>query len=128
MHSRESLLDKQNLSELLEKRGYELDEVLRAVERWGLAATGLTEDTAGIEPHLRNAGQQVIAAEGEIDGQALRFLPIYVDDLLAREALLVGGSIMVDEFAAALATHGAPEHARGVVPATFREAVTNASR
>jgi hypothetical protein len=46
-----------------------------------------------------------------------------IDDLNAREALVVGGTILVDEFRAALVDGDPVDHARGLVPPAFIPAV-----
>jgi hypothetical protein len=51
------------------------------------------------------------------------FLPHIIDDLNAREALLTAGTILVDEFRAAVLSGEAVGHARELVPPAFAGAV-----
>jgi hypothetical protein len=53
----------------------------------------------------------------------LSFLPAVIDDLNAREALLVAGTILVDEFRAALVNGDPVDYARALVPPAFVAAV-----
>jgi hypothetical protein len=41
---------------------------------------------------LLEAGRQYLELNGEVDSDVLRFLPIHVDDLPARRALIAGGT------------------------------------
>jgi hypothetical protein len=57
----------------------------------------------------------------------LHFLPAYIDDLYAREALLHGGVVLVDQYRHQLLKGRGVEHAREqLVPPAFAEAVDEA--
>ncbi len=75
-------------------------------------------------PVLRGAGRQYLARCGDVPRAVLRFLPGEVDDLNAREALLVAGTIVVDEFRYHLLRGRAVEYAEGLVPPAFEQALT----
>jgi hypothetical protein len=86
----------------------------------GLVLDGLEE---GRPPMLLAAGRQFLARRGDVDHEVLGFLPRVVDDLNAREALLVAGTILVDEFRVSLLDGDPVEHARELVPPAFTGAV-----
>lgn len=75
-------------------------------------------------PLLRDAGRQYLARQGEVPREVLRFLPHEVDDLNAREALLVAGTVLVDEFRDHVLQGRGIEYAEGLVPPAFEQAVT----
>jgi hypothetical protein len=77
----------------------------------------------GLHPILLNAGSQYLALAGDIDDAALSFVPRVIDDLHSRRALLRGGTVLVDEFRAALLTNAGVEHAQDIVPPAFVPAV-----
>jgi hypothetical protein len=68
---------------------------LEQLEALGLVLARLDE---GFAPRLLAAGRQFLARRGHVEHDILRFLPRTIDDLNAREALLVAGTILVDEF------------------------------
>lgn len=74
---------------------------------------------------LRDSGRQWLATKREWSQDILFFLPLYIDDLYAREALIVAGTVMVDEFRYQLLHHGgAVDYVRTwVVPHAFEQAV-----
>jgi hypothetical protein len=86
----------------------------------GLVLDGLRE---GLPPILPRAGRQFLARDGDADHDVLGFLPRVIDDLNAREALLVAGTLVVDEFRVALLRGAAVEHAQQLVPPAFITAV-----
>jgi hypothetical protein len=86
----------------------------------GLVLDGLEE---GLPPILPRAGRQFLARDGDADHDVLGFLPRVIDDLNAREALLVAGTLVVDEFRVALLRGAAVEHAQQLVPPAFITAV-----
>jgi hypothetical protein len=86
----------------------------------GLLHDGLEE---ALSPMLLAAGHQFLARRGEVDPSVLRFLPRVIDDLNAREALLTAGTILVDEFRAALLDGDPVDHAKDLVPPAFVTAV-----
>lgn len=93
---------------------------LEHLEARGLILSGLGE---GLAPILLDAGRQHLTRGGNVAPEVLSFLPRVIDDLDARGALLVAGTIMVDEFRAALVNGRAVEHARELVPDAFVTAV-----
>ncbi len=78
---------------------------------------------AGDPPMIPTAGKQYLELGGEVEDGVLHFLPRVVDDLHARAALLAGGTILVDEFRHAINNGTAVEHAAGLVPDAFSEAI-----
>jgi hypothetical protein len=90
------------------------------IEDLGLALSGLEE---GLHPILLNAGRQYLALAGDVEVAVLPFLPSVIDDLHARRALLYGGTVLVDEFRAALLTRAGVGYAREIVPPAFVPAV-----
>ncbi len=90
-----------------------------------LAAQGLVLHALeeGLPPVLLMAGRQYLGAEADVPYAVLRFLPRVIDDLHAREALLVAGTIVVDEFRAAILDGDPVGHARKLVPPAFVSAV-----
>jgi len=97
-----------------------LREQVEQIEELGLALSGLDE---GLHPILLSAGRQYLALAGEVDVAVLSFLPSVIDDLHARRALLHAGTVLVDEFRAALLTRGGVDYAREIVPPAFAPAV-----
>jgi hypothetical protein len=98
-----------------------LHERLRILEGWGLILAGLQE---GLPPILRDAGREYLALQGSVDPAVLGFLPFVIDDLHARRALLDAGTIVVDEFRAAVLDGRAVAHAQDLVPEAFAPAIT----
>ena len=96
------------------------EEAVRA-DLGQLSAQGLLLD--GLEdeepPILLTAGRQFLARAGDVDRDVLGFLPHIIGDLHAREALLAAGSLLVDEFRAALLAGDAVDYARELVPPAF---------
>jgi hypothetical protein len=86
----------------------------------GLVLHGLEEK---LPPMLLTSGRQLLARRGDVEHEILSFLPRVIDDLNARKALLVAGTILVDEFRAALVDGDPVEHARTLVPPAFTRAV-----
>jgi hypothetical protein len=104
--------------------GRELEHVLDQLHQ--LEATGLMlpgEDQNASTPILMHAGSQYLAAEGRFSHEQLRFLPVVIDDLHTRGALLAAGTRLVDEFRSALLRREAVTHARDLVHAAFVPAV-----
>ena len=77
----------------------------------------------GEVPVLTRAGRQFLRAAEPFPRPVLTFLSDTIDDLHARQALLVGGTVLVDEFRDALLGGRGVEHARELVPPAFRRAV-----
>jgi hypothetical protein len=97
-------------------------ERLHVLEACGLIFAGLED---GLPPILRNAGRQYLALQGSVDRSVLQFLAQVIDDLHARRALPEAGTIVVDEFRAAILEGRAVAHGRGLVPEAFAPAVTD---
>ncbi|MGO9955464.1 MAG: hypothetical protein ACLP50_05700 [Solirubrobacteraceae bacterium] len=72
------------------------------LERAGLLLSGVEEAQA---PMLLSAGRRYLASGGDISWEVLHFLPPLIDNLHAREALLDGGVVLVDELRSQL-LHG----------------------
>jgi hypothetical protein len=76
-------------------------------------------------PFLMRSAEQYLELHGEVDRNALYFLPGVIDDLHARAALFEGGGILVDEFRAAIFDGGGIEYAKNIVPPAFVEAMND---
>jgi hypothetical protein len=98
-----------------------LTERLEQIDSLGLALTGREE---GLHPVLLRAGRQYLQRRGRVDHEALAFLAKTIDDLHAREALLHAGTLLVDQFRAAVLAGDSVDHARSIVPAAFAPAIT----
>jgi hypothetical protein len=114
-------LDLARLADDLGTSRQRLRERTEALEGAGLL---IRAPEAGHPPLLLRAGRQYLAKAGDVSDDVLAFLPHTVDDLVAREALLTAGTVVVDEFRLALLNGRGIEHARELVPAAFAEAVT----
>jgi hypothetical protein len=86
----------------------------------GLVLDGVDE---GRPPMLLTAGRQFLARRGDVNHEVLAFLSRTIDGLNAREALLVAGTFLVDEFRIALLRGDSVEHAQQLVPPGFTAAV-----
>jgi hypothetical protein len=95
-------------------------EVVGNVEKAGLAFFG---DDLREGPIVTEAGEEFVAAGGDVPSEELSFLPKTIRNLLARRALLSAGSLLVDEFRHALLNDGGVAHARELVPPAFAAAV-----
>jgi len=113
-------LDPGALAQELDVREAAVRMDLDQLERLGLALAGIDED---VPPALLVAGSQYLERRGHVDHEVLHFLPRVLDDLGTREALLVAGTVLVDEFRAAVLDGRAVEHARDLVPSAFDAAV-----
>jgi hypothetical protein len=118
--ARDEMLDTSRLATELDTSVETARSRVEELEACGLLLSGLDE---GLPPILREAGRQFLARRGAVPAEVLWFLPQTIDDLHARQALLAGGSTMVDEFRAALLAGRAVDHARGLVPDAFEPAV-----
>lgn len=85
---------------------------IEQLEFAGLVLTG----QPGEWPILLTAGRQFLTVEGRVPWDVLHFLPRVIDDLHAREALLHGGIVLVDEFRYQHLHGDAVEHAKQLVP------------
>src|SRR4051812_37820620 len=90
-------LDFQTLAAELEQPEQSIIMQFEQLEAHGLA---LRSDDPSSPPLLLNAGRQYLARHGDVDGDALTFLPAHVDDLHARRALLDAGTVLIDAFRA----------------------------
>jgi hypothetical protein len=96
----------------------EAAEALHRADGFGFVLGG-----PGEVPVLTRAGRQFLGAAEPFPRPVLTFLSDTVDDLHARQALLLGGTALVDEFRSALLAGRGVEHARELVPPAFRGAV-----
>lgn len=100
--------------------GRELEDVLETLEQ--LEARGLIlrgEDDYEHVPLFFHAGAQYLQAAGDVADEDVEFLARVVDDLHARAALRVAGTILVDQFRDAAIAGQSIEHARQLVPPAF---------
>lgn len=95
---------------------------IEQIESAGLVLAG----QRGEWPILLTAGRQFLTVEGDVPWDVLHFLPRAIDDLHAREALIHGGVVVVDEFRYQHLHGDAVEHAKQLVPPAFAEAVDEA--
>lgn len=116
-------LDPVELAAALYATEYEIRARAQLIERYGLAYSGWGEVD---EPFLRDSGRQYLKLKGQVDSDILRFLPVHVDDLNARRALLRGGSVLVDEFRYAISRRDGPAFAREIAPPAFAPLVDDA--
>ena len=116
-------LDAHALAKELDVSAVQLEMDLGQLQSYGLCLPALEGERT---PLLLKAGRQFLACRGEVDHDVLVFLPRVIDDLHAREALLRAGTVLVDEFRAALLDGHGVEHAEGVVPPAFAAAVDDA--
>ena len=116
----EELLDVAELARELDTSEPVIQMELGQLYALGLVLDGLEE---GRPPILLKAGRQFLARRGDVDHEVLGFLPRVIDDLCAREALLVAGTFLVDEFRVALLGGDAVDHAQQLVPPAFATAV-----
>lgn len=96
---------------------------IEILEGQGQFLSGIDEPTP---PILWSVARQFLQRRGDVDMTILNFLPATIDNLDAREALIDGGSVLVDEFRYAVRNGTAVVHARELVPRAFAEAITEA--
>ncbi len=96
------------------------------IEQLEAAGLMLTDRQGHESPLLLDAGRQFLAAGGEVSWYALHFLPRVIDDLHARQALVHGGVVLVDEFRYQRLNGDPIAHAAELVPPAFAEAVDEA--
>src|SRR5437764_6022258 len=77
-------------------------------------------------PLLLDVGRQFLATPAEFSWDVLHFLPRVIDDLHARQALIHGGAVLVDEFRYQHLNGDQVAHAAELVPPAFAEAVDDA--
>jgi hypothetical protein len=112
-----------DLAELASELGEHQNALESHLDELDAAGLILRGELATDPPLVMHAGQQYLELHGEIDGDVLRFLPRVIDDLHARVALLVAGTILVDEFRYAINNGFAVQHAAEIVPPAFAEAI-----
>lgn len=119
----EELLD---LKQIAQERGVSERAIRQQIEHLENAGLlfGVLEEEEQEPPILCDAGRQYLSRRGDVPRTVLRFLPREVDDLNARDALLVAGTILVDEFRYHLLRGRAIEYAEGLVPPAFEQALT----
>lgn len=120
--AKEQALDQQVLAEELDLTIASVGEFCTTLQAMGLVMLA-PEDEPELPPLLLEAGSQYLRMKGDIDRDCLYFLPIVIDDLHARQALLHGGAFLFDEFRYQLAQGDGAEHAAMLVPPAFAEAV-----
>lgn len=74
----------------------------------------------GRRPCTPDPGRQYLSLKGRVDAEVLRFLPVYIDDLNTRRALLKGGIGLVDEFRHAINKGDGREFSREMSPSAFK--------
>ena len=119
-HASEIALDVAELSREFDVPEQTIRTELEQLEALGLVLTGFEE---GLAPMLLTAGRQFLVRRGDVEHEVLSFLPAVIDDLNARKALLVAGTILVDEFRAALVDGDPVDYARALVPPAFATVV-----
>lgn len=117
-------LDLDSLARELDMSRVGVEMLVDQLNRMGLVR--VSEDEPEFPPILARAGSQYLAAKGQVEDEVLHFLPTVIDDLYARQALLRGGTILVDEFHYQVVHGGATEHAAELVPPAFSAAVDDA--
>jgi hypothetical protein len=113
-------VDVQQLARTLGESEFEVRLELERLGGMGLLIDGFEDEAP---PLMRQSGRQCLARGGEVPTEVLRFLPSYIDDLYAREALLESGVALVDEFREALLEGEAVGHAAQLVPSAFADAL-----
>jgi hypothetical protein len=113
-------VDVAGLADELDASASMIESELEQLHTLGLCVTGMED---GPSPMLLRSGRQFLVRRGVVDSDVLRFLPRFIDDLDAREALLAAGTVLVDEFRSALLDGRGMEHARALVPAAFATAI-----
>jgi hypothetical protein len=92
-----------------------LTEIAR-LERMGLMEGNVDTGRPAI---LSNAGRQYLERSGDVDEAVLYFLPRYVDDLHAREALMECGAGIVGRLRQGLLDGAGPQTAATLLPPAF---------
>lgn len=112
-----------DLDDLAAELGVSRPEVEHEINQAVRAGLMLDADESSTKPMLLDSGRQYIARDGHVPDDVLGFLPRTIDDLNTRQALLEGGTMLVDEFRAALLNGTGLEHAAELVPRAFAGAV-----
>jgi hypothetical protein len=122
--AKEEPLDVDSLAAELGGHRTDVEMLVDQIDRMGLIVA--PQEEPEFPPALTRAGSQYLSLKGEVSDETLHFLPKNIDDLYARQALLHGGTILVDEFRYQLMHGKAVFHAQGLVPDAFTEAVDDA--
>jgi hypothetical protein len=109
-------MDPIGLGDALDRSADGVRQLVDEISSAGLALFG--EDDAE-KPIVTAAGEEFVTAAGEVPREELTFLPMTIQNLLSRRALLHAGTVLVDEFRCALLEGKGPEHARQLVPPAF---------
>jgi hypothetical protein len=117
-------LDFDSLAAELGGRRTDVEMLVDQIDRMGLIIAPREEPE--FPPALTRAGSQYLNLKGQVSDEILHFLPKNIDDLHARQALLHGGTVLVDEFRYQVMHGKAVFHAQGIVPDAFTEAVDDA--
>ncbi len=115
------VLDVQSLAHQLGASASDVRHALKDLEEVRLLCSGLDD---GLVPILPRAGKQFIERKGHVPREVLHFLPRFVDDLYAREALVHAGRVLVDEFRERVLLGNAVDHAVELVPPSFAAAIS----
>lgn len=113
-------IDEDELAQSLSSTPFVIDKEIALLERWGLLYGNRLEKEP---PFILRAGHQYIERDGEVEEDLLQFLPIAIDDLNTRKALLEAGTALIDQFVEAAATDDMIEYARSLVPEAFEQVV-----
>lgn len=116
----EERIDIDDLAATLSSTPFVIETEISLLERWGLLYGNRLEE---LPPFVLGAGLQYIEREGEVENDVLRFLSLAIDDLNAREALLIAGSSLVEQFGEAILVGDGLEYARSIVPDAFVQVV-----
>ncbi|MHB8240650.1 MAG: hypothetical protein ACYDHN_01545 [Solirubrobacteraceae bacterium] len=114
-------LDIQSLAHQLGASAGDVRNALGHLEEVRLLCSGVDE---GLVPIVPRAGRQFVERKGHVPREVLHFLPRFVDDLYAREALVHGGKVLVREFREHVLLGNAVDHAVELVPPSFAAAVS----
>jgi hypothetical protein len=123
--ARDEEVDRAALGRELGLTPVHLDELLDYVDRTGLAWIAPVDEPE-VPSFLTRAGSQYLDMKGAVSAEVLHFLPIVIEDLHARRALIDSGGFLVDEFRAAILDGRAVEHAADLVPDAFVAAIDEA--
>lgn len=93
---------------------------MELLEAAGLCLLG---DAKHPSPLLMHAGEQYLARQGEVPNDVVRYLPSWIDDLHAREAMLTASDLLIDELREAFAVGDGVEYVRAWIPAAFVPAI-----
>lgn len=118
-------LDIDQLAQDLDESRIGTELLLEHLDRCGLALLA-PADEPELSPLLTRAGSQYLEMKGKVPDEVLLFLPSVIDDLRARQALIAGGTVLVDQFRYQVVKGRAVDHAAGLVPSAFEGAIDEA--